>query len=257
MIARWWRNRRRRKILARGFPADWEGILRDNVRQYSVLPDEERQHLRACTQILVGEKYWEGCNGLQLTDEIRVTIAGQASLLLLGSSPDDFNRLMTILVYPDTYLVSEKTQLPGGVVTESTGARWGEAWHRGPVIISWSNVNRHDQPGEPGRNLVLHEFAHVLDMSSNMVNGTPILDSNQQYREWREVMTEEFLALRQAAEGNVATILDVYGAQNEAEFFAVATESFFEQPLELKEQHPRLYGVLQEYYRQDPVLWWN
>lgn len=255
MIARWWRNRRRRKILAQGFSAAWEAILLENVRQFASLPDEEQQHLRACTQILIAEKYWEGCNGLVLTDEIRVTIAGQASLLLLGKSLDEFQRLMTILVYPETYMVPEKTQLPGGIVQESVGIRLGEAWQQGPVIVSWANVNRFSQPGEPGRNLVLHEFAHVLDMNGNAPNGTPILDSNQQYREWRTVMSEEFHALQQSASQGEPTLLDQYGAKDEAEFFAVSTESFFEQPFDLRNHHERLYNLLRDYYLQDPCSW--
>ncbi len=255
MIAQWWRNRRRRRILSRGFPDDWETVLHANVRQYDRLPSADRQRLRDCTAIVVAEKYWEGCGGLQLTDEIRITIAAQASLLLLGWSDRYFDRLKSILVYPDTYRVPERQQLPGGVVRESFGVRLGEAWHQGPVILSWANVNRGDDPGEPGRNVVLHEFAHVLDQQDNNFDGTPALDSEEQYDTWQAVMTAEFHRLQQDVRHHQWSVIDPYGSENPAEFFAVATESFFESPVALRDEHRRLYNLLRDYYRQDPVEW--
>lgn len=225
------------------------------MRQYSALDERRRHRLRQCTQVLVGEKYWEGCSGLQVTDEIRVTIAAQAALLLLGWNDRYFDHLKSILVYPHTYLVPDSTHLPGGVVLESTDMRLGEAWYGGPVILSWSNVNRAGHPGQEGRNVVLHEFAHVLDQSDEFYDGTPELESAEQYDTWRDVMTAEFQTLRRAARRGRPTLLDKYGAENEAEFFAVATECFFEQPAALSRRHERLYNLLCGFYRQDPATW--
>ncbi|MFQ5731585.1 MAG: zinc-dependent peptidase [Planctomycetaceae bacterium] len=253
MIANWWRNRRRRRLLARPIPDGWEIILRENVRQFAHLSPRERERLLDVTRILVAEKYWEGCNGLKLTDEIRVTIAGQAGLMLLGWDGRYFDHLKSILVYPDTYLAPERDVLPGGVVSESFGVRLGEAWQQGPVILSWANVNRKDNPGEPGQNVVLHEFAHVLDNTDETFNGTPLLRSDEQYATWRDVMTAEFHHLQRDARDGRQSLLDQYGAQNEAEFFAVAAESFFEQPGALRTRHERLYRLLCDYYGRDPA----
>ena len=255
MIVQWWRNRRRRRVLALPVPEGWAEILRDNVWQFSQLSPDEQQRLLDITRILVGEKFWEGCGGLALTDEIRVTIAGQAGLMLLGWANRYFDQLRTVLVYPDTYVVPEKKQLPGGVVEESYGVRLGEAWQHGPVILSWENVNRGDRPYEPGRNVVVHEFAHILDTTSDAFNGTPHLDTSEQYATWRDVMTSEFHRLNRAAQHAIPTLLDQYGTQNEAEFFAVAVECFFEQPAAMAEEHSQLYNLLSDFFAQDPKTW--
>jgi len=260
VIGRWWRNRRRKRILSRPFPESREAVLRDNVWQYARLSPAERQKLRDCTQIVEAEKYWEGCGGLTLTEEIRATIAGQASLLLLGWDGRYFDHLKSVLVYPTTYMAPNRNVLPGGVVVESMGLRLGESWHQGPVIISWENVNTAGQgestgASQPGHNVVIHEFAHVLDQDDDVYNGTPTLQTDDAYRTWKEVMTAEFRRLNAAAGQGRPTLLDHYGAENPAEFFAVATECFFEQPGELSGQHPRLYNLLCDYYRQEPAAW--
>eukprot|EP00913_Durusdinium_trenchii_P008845 g8311.t1 len=232
-----------------------ESILAANVWQYETMPADARRRLLDITRILVAEKYWEGCGGLKLNDEIRVTIAGHAGLLLVGWNDRYFDRLKSILVYPDTYVVPEQKHLPGGIVEESMGIRLGEAWHQGPVILSWANVNCVGRVYEPGRNVVVHEFAHVLDTGDDAFNGTPPLDSNELYDTWRDVMTAEFHRLRRAARRGKPTLLDQYGTENEAEFFAVAAESFFEQADELADRHPQLYNLLRDYFRQDPARW--
>lgn len=255
MIVQWWRNRRRRRLLAAPAPAGWAEILRDNVWQFWHLSPESQRRLLDITRVLIGEKFWEGCGGLKLTDEIRVTIAGQAGLMLLGWANRYFDQLRTVLVYPDTYVVPEKKQLPGGIVEESYGVRLGEAWQRGPVILSWENVNRGDHASGRDGNVIIHEFAHILDTASDTFNGTPPLDSSEQYRTWRDVMTSEFRRLQKAAQHAVPTLLDQYGTQNEAEFFAVAVECFFEQPAALAAEHSRLYNLLSDYFGQDPQSW--
>lgn len=254
MIFQWIRRRRRRKILSRPFPAEWNEIIIRNVPQFSWLDPAEQKKLRRCTQVMIGEKYWEGCQGLAMTDEIRVTIAAQASLLLLGFEDYYFDRLLTVLVYPEEYVAPETIRGPGGIVIETASARLGEAWHGGPVILSWPDVLHGGQIPDDGENVVLHEFAHVLDMHDADADGTPPLESGEQYRTWDEVMSAEYARLVRRAEHGRPTLLNHYGATSEAEFFAVATECFFEEPRDLQIEHPRLYEVLKAFYRQDPAV---
>lgn len=252
MILRWYRRRRRRRILDQPFPPGWNAILESNVAHDKQLSGPERRKLRQLVQVFVTEKYWEGCRGLEMTDEIKVTIAGQACLMLLGFEEAYFDRLLTVLVYPDEYVVQETAYEPSGVVTESRGVRLGEAWHAGPVVLSWDSVLEGTRFPHAGHNVVLHEFAHVLDMQDHVFNGTPLLENARQYRNWREVMTAEYNQLLQQVQRGRATFLDDYGATNEAEFFAVATEAFFCKPRRMADRNPRLYRLLADFYRQDP-----
>lgn len=255
MIFTWWRNWRRRRFAERPAPEAWRAIIERNVRQYAQLDDARRGKLIRLVKIFVHEKYWEGCNGLTITEEIQVTIAGHACLLLLGFEGEVFNRLSTVLVYPDAYVAKSVEHQPGGVVRESLDLRLGEAWTRGPVIISWDDVNTAEYVGRRGHNVVLHEFAHVLDMQDGGADGTPVLESDEQYDDWVAVMTAEYNRLVHDSAHRKATLLDQYGATNSAEFFAVATECFFERPQETAAHHSRLYDVLRRFYRQDPTEW--
>ena len=252
---RWRRRRRRRRILSQPFPAEWSEILDRNVAQFAWLNAAEKEKLRRITQVIVAEKYWEGCQGLPMTDEIRVTIAAQASLLLLGFDEFYFDRLLSVLVYPDEYVAPDTFHGPGGLEIETASPRLGEAWHGGPVILSWPDVLHGGQIPDDGENVVLHEFAHVLDMhDAGPPDGMPPLESGEQYRTWVEVMSAEYEVLVRRADRGRPTLLDHYGATSEAEFFAVATECFFELPRDLLIEHPRLYEVLRTFYRQDPAL---
>ncbi len=257
MILSWLRQRRRKELLARPFPAEWTETLQQNVALYHWLSVEEQARLRERIQVFVAEKYWEGCQGLDITDEIKVTIAGQACLLVLGFDGEYFDRLLTVLVYPGEYFATETTLGPGGVVTETTDARLGETWHRGPVILSWPSVLAGGRAPDDGENVVLHEFAHYLDMQDYGFDGTPPLEDLAQYQNWQEVMTAEYNQLVRHSRTGRPTLLDHYGAKNEAEFFAVATEHFFEQPVEMGTLHPRLYETLRLFYHQDPAAWFS
>ncbi len=252
MILSWLRSRRRRKILGTPFPAAWTTYLEKNVAHYPYLAPAEQARLRDNLRVFIAEKNWEGCAGLSLTDEMKVTIAAQACLMTLAIEGDPFDGLLSILVYPGGYAVPEERWHEGWSIAGET-ARSGEAWYRGPVILSWADVRRDARhPGE-GQNLVWHEFAHQLDMLDRSTNGTPPLPDPKQRRVWHEVMTTEYEQLIDDAENGRATLLDTYGAESEAEFFAVATECFFDCPVDLRDQHPRLYELLREYYRQDPA----
>ncbi|MGH9173499.1 MAG: zinc-dependent peptidase, partial [Vicinamibacterales bacterium] len=157
-------------------------------------------------------------------------------------------------VYPAEYLAPETLPMGPGVGIETVTGRLGEAWTQGPVVLSWSTILDDVHGPRRGRNVVLHEFAHVLDMSDLSANGTPPLGSDAEYRTWRAVMTAEFRRLhRDARRGR--TLLDTYGTTNEAEFFAVATECFFERPREMSRQLPQLYALLRGFFRQDPAAW--
>ncbi len=251
------RNCRRRRLLAQPFPAPWSEILERNVRMYASLSAPEQAKTRDDLRIFIAERYWEGCNGLTMNEVVKVTIAAQASILALKlpNDRDWYRAVRTVLVYPESFLSPHKRTGPGGVVSEGF-ANSGEAWHNGPVVLSWADVMWGGRNMMDGRNLVLHEFAHVLDMADGVTDGTPPLRGGpQQYARWHDVMTGEYQRLISDAEFGHATLLDVYGATNVAEFFAVATEAFFEKGAAMRAGHPNLYEVLREFYGHDPADW--
>jgi len=252
MVFNWLRNRRRAKLLSKSFPDEWLGYLERNLTHYRYLTSEEQLWLRNAVLFFVAEKNWEGCNGLVVTDEMRVTIAAHACLMALGLDGEPFRNVLSVLIYPAGYSVPEE-RWHGGWSIAGQSARLGEAWYRGPVILSWEEIEDAARHPGYGSNLVWHEFAHQIDMLDRSTNGTPPLESQQARRLWHDVMTAEFEQLRRDARDGRATLLDTYGAESEAEFFAVVTECFFDAPVELRAEHPRLYEILKSYYRQDPA----
>jgi Mlc titration factor MtfA (ptsG expression regulator) len=255
MVFGWLAERRRRRILETPFPPEWRDILRANMVRYAHLSPDERKRLEVLVQVFIAEERWEGGGGLHLSDEIRVTIAGQACLLLLGLDHALSRDVQTILVYPSTVVpkrVEEPIFAPPRIVPEPRPLI-GEAHHRGPVILTWDAVRRGGIHPELGRNVVYHEFAHKLDLLDGVVDGTPPLTSKAEYDHWVEVCTREYETLRERSERGDPTLLDPYGATDVGEFFAVATEHFFDTPIDLREQHPELYEVLAGFYRQDPA----
>ena len=251
MIFDWFRDRRRKELAAQPFPAEWRQILENNVPHYSYLTEEERSRLEHDLRVVAEEKSWEGCGGQEITDEIRVTIAGQACLLLLGLEHNYFANVESILVYPTDYVARARTVGPDGVVDEGQSHRLGEAWQTGPIVLSWFDVKSGAANDRDGHNVVLHEFAHKLDLGDGAVDGVPSLQEDAQYERWAEVMSSEYERLVENTEKGHATLLDSYGATNAGEFFAVATECFFEKPRQMREKHGELYDVLKSYYRQD------
>lgn len=244
------KRHRRQQLLAEPFPDAWLEFLNRNVRQYRLLSRAEQAKLRDRLRVFVAERNWIGCAGLKVDDEMKVTIAAQACLLVLGASSEyHYDRIRTILVYPDTYLHPPGTR--GGWAHDETAIA-GEYWHRGPVIVSWSNTR---ERMEDGGNLVFHEFAHHLDDIDGEMDGTPPLESGAQERHWDDVVTREYNRLVRASAQGEVTLLDHYGATSRAEFFAVATECFFERPIALRQRHGELYEVLRDFYRQDPARW--
>jgi hypothetical protein len=252
----WIRDHNREEIRLRPFPPEWEALVRRNLPHYDLLNDAERTELHATIQVFLEEKDWEGCGGLDLTDEIRVTIAAEACLLLLGLPHDYYRNVESILVYPSTVLLPEHQ--PGvfervNAPIETATPILGQAIVQGAVILVWDAVLHGARHPEQGHNVVIHEFAHKLDMLDGTADGTPPLVDHDQLAAWVEVCSREFLRLRDLTGQGQKTFLDAYGAKNEAEFFAVATEEFFNRPLVLQKHSADLYAVLSAYYRQDPA----
>jgi len=252
----WLIDRRRKKLTQAPFPSLWEDIIRRNVAHYCMLEDAQRAHLRTLIQVFIAEKKWEGAGGLELTDEIRVTISAQACLLLLGLPHNYYRNVESIIVYPSTVVPPQRN--PG--FFENTFAPVelehpiiGQAFQQGPLIIIWDAALHGSRHPESGHNVIYHEFAHKLDMLDGAADGTPPLRDRAEYRDWVLTCSREYLRLKHDTEKGKKSFLDAYGATSEAEFFAVATEQFFNQPRLMIEHAPDLYRVLQEYYRQDPA----
>ncbi len=251
MIFGWLRRRRRKKLLATPLPAHWPDFVRP-FPFYERLTDEERERLFAIARVIVAEKHWEGCAGLELTEEMQVVVSAQAALLLLEIEHDYYKEVRSILLFPRSYKTPFPKHGPGGVMSEG-GEHLGEAWYRGPVILAWDWVRHGAVDPKDGQNLVLHEFAHRLDFRDGWIDGTPRLKSKAEYARWAEVMAREYEDLREAAQRGRKHVLDRYGATDPAEFFAVITETFFEKPKALARKHAELYDVLRSYFRQDPL----
>jgi Mlc titration factor MtfA (ptsG expression regulator) len=255
MLFSWLRNRRRRKILAAPFSGEWQTILHEGVGHYGLLADSQQKKLRDAVQIMIAEKEWEGCRGLELTDEVRVTIAALAAILILGFDDFYFDNVATILVYPNAYVVKEERAIGGGATVEQESGRLGEAHFRGPVILSWAELAENALAPGSGQNLVFHEFAHQLDMLNGAFDGTPNLPTNELAGRWAKLMDKEYRRLQRAERIGRDTLLDPYGATDPAEFFAVATECFFDSPHAMQREYPPLYELFRDYYRQDPAAW--
>src|SRR5688572_12592849 len=255
MIFDWLEERRHKRILATPFPEAWSRVLERNMSHYRYLDTGERQRLRQLVQIFIAEKHWEGCNGLELTDEIRVTIAAQACLLVLALQHVLYANVETILVYPSSFVPrrAEESIFATPGIEHPMLPLLGEAHHRGPVILTWDAVRRSGRHPELGHNVVYHEFAHKLDMLDGAVDGVPPLGDKAEYERWERVCKSEYERLRALSDAGREGVLDPYGSTDEAEFFAVVTEAFFDTPIELAAEHPALYEVLAAFYRQDPA----
>jgi hypothetical protein len=249
----WLKRRRRDAIRRRPFPAAWRAFIEKNVPYVACLSAKDRGELAGHIQVFLAEKHFEGCGGLQMTDEAQVTIAAQACVLLLHRQTDYYPNLVSILVYPTTYLVPGGQSTPDGLVAEGTQARLGESWARDVVVLAWDSVLSGAADIHDGHNVVLHEFAHQLDQESGMGDGAPVLPRRSMYVAWARVLGHDFDQLVRDTAHHHRTLIDRYGATNPAEFFAVATETFFEKPRALQSKHPELYLQLQQFYSQDPA----
>ncbi len=247
-------DRRRERLRSQPFDASWLALLERNFPVFLRLSRADRQELLGHVNVFLAEKHFEGCGGLELTDEIRVTIAAQACLLLLHRETDYYPDLTSILVYPTGYTEEGVRHIGGGIWEEGPEHRLGHTGRGlGALVLAWDAASHGARNASDGHNVVLHEFAHQLDFENRTADGIPELETHAQYLAWARVMGAEFGALRAAEALGAPTVLDGYGASSPIEFFAVATEAFFERPRELKQKHPGLYAELQGFFRQDPV----
>lgn len=246
-----WRDRR---VLARPFPRRWLATVERRLPFYRRLEPGERRQLRQLIQLFLARMRFYGCNGQEIDDEVRVTVAAQACLLLLNRKTGIFPRLRHILVYPYAFWTNHPEHREDGTVSLEGSEMLGESWDDGKVILSWDDIENGASDFGDGYNVVIHEFAHQLDGETGSVNGTPLLPAAIA-ASWADLMTREYEALRRDADLAKPTVMDYYGATSPAEFFAVASETFFESPHDLAWYHPELYEALKSCYRVDPRRW--
>lgn len=249
------RKRRRARLLATPLPATAETLARAGVPLYRRLPEDLRPRLHAAMQVLLGEKHWEGCHDLVVTEEMRLVIAAQAALLQLRQEADHFPGLDTILIYPETFVVAHARHDEHGFVTEGEDELAGESWQRGVVILSWHDVATDTRKLGDGYNVVLHEFAHQLDDEyGGGADGAPRLPRALAGR-WAAAFGEAYERHRRRCERRREVLFDADAAADPAEFFATAVELFFELPRDLKHEFGDLHAVLAEYLGVDPARW--
>jgi len=245
---------RRARWRRRPFPAAWRGILRRRMPAYARLPPDLQAQLRRHVQVFVAEKPFIGCAGLVVTDEMRVLVAAQASLLLLNRG-GGWDELRQVLLYPGAFVVERETPDAAGLVHATRRALAGESWQQGQVLLSWDDVLAGAADPGDGRNVVIHEFAHQLDQARGRANGAPWLGRRDGYARWATVLGMEFAALHARLNAGEPGLIDPYAATDAAEFFAVVSEHFFEQPALLAAGHPALYAEFARCYRTDPLAW--
>ncbi|HET9642935.1 MAG TPA: M90 family metallopeptidase [Burkholderiaceae bacterium] len=253
--APWRIERLRARIAARPFPAAWRRILRERVPLVARLPVDLQQRLKSSIQVFLAEKPFIGCAGLEVTDEMRVVVAAQACLLELHDRPRWFPGLRQILVYPSAFVVERTHALGGGVLQDRREALSGESWSRGQVVLSWDDALAGAADPDDGRNVVIHEFAHQLDQQKGYASGVPLLRGRRRYRRWSTVFEQAWQSLRADLDAGRPTLLGEYAATEPAEFFAVASEVFFEQPHRMAADAPQVWHELLSFYRIDPTQW--
>jgi len=260
----WLTERRRKKIRARPFPAAWRDILKRRVPYVRALPADLQLQLKQHIQVFIAEKVFIGCDGLHITDEMRVTIAAQACLLLLNRPRGYYPGLRQILVYPGSFVVQREHTDGTGITHQGHQVLAGESWSQGQVILSWHDTLQGAATPDDGQNVVIHEFAHQLDQETGSANGAPVLARRDQYARWSHVLGAEYRQLQaRASEHGVGpqspqdepALFSDYGATDPAEFFAVISEVFFEQPRRMAAEHAALYQELSRFYRLDPLSW--
>lgn len=243
-----------KRILNKPLPASWLATIHKQLPFFNKLSSSEQEQLLDMIRLFIARKKFYGSGGLLMNDEIKVTIAAQACLLLLNRKSGIYPRLKHILVYPYAFRASHDKRNHDGTVSDNSLGLLGESWHYGKIILSWDDIEKGISNFHDGHNVILHEFSHQLDSESGSANGAPVLHSNS-YSAWASVLSKEFAELNDNFSHHHKSVMDYYGATNPAEFFAVATETFFEKPVQLKKQHPELFEVLAKYYAVDPSPW--
>ena len=247
----WLRRFRRKRFLREGLCEEWRQWL-DFLPVLHDLPPGDRRKLEGMTRVFLEEKHFEGCGGFEMRDKVRVVIAAQACLLILNLHHDFFQRVRTILVYPSTFKHGSSWQRADGVVERHESANLGEAWPGGPIILAWDSAYQGGRDANDGQNTVFHEFAHKLDMLDDVTDGIPPL-SHDIEEGWRDDFLNLYHQFVADLQGGRKRLLGSYAATNPAEFFATASEYFFELAIELEARDPLLYALLERFYRQDPA----
>ena len=238
--------------LSRPLPPAWLGLLEQQAL-YRKLPTELQFELQAKLKAFLHEKVFIGCDGLVVTDEMRVTIAAQACLLLLNRPTNGYPELRWIYLFPGEFRSRIPTRDESGIVHLPDATLAGESWENGRVVLAWDSVRRGVARDDDGYNVVLHEFAHQLDQESGPADGAPLLYRREDYDAWSKVFGEAYAQLCAAVDTGENTVIDPYGATSPAEFFAVVTELFYERPAALRAEHPALYDAMVHYFRIDPA----
>ncbi len=247
-------KKRRVRIANQPFPKSWRKILQQKIPYFYSMPTDLQLQLKKHILVFLDEKKFYGFKGITINDEIRVTIAAQACLLLLNRDTDYYPKLKSVYVYPAAFIAKNTGVDNAGVLKNHHRILSGESWDIGKVILSWRDSEKGAQDFSDGHNVVIHEFAHQLDQETGVANGAPFLKSKNN-NQWSKVLSREFEMLTIKARKGEDALLDHYGATNPAEFFAVASEVFFEKPKEMLKMHEQLYLQLQAFYQVNPAIW--
>ncbi|MEZ8185064.1 MULTISPECIES: M90 family metallopeptidase [Shewanella] len=253
--SQWRRNRQRSIVASKPFPTLWRNILKKRFPYFKAMPTDLQLQLKKHIQVFISEKQFVGCDGFDINDEVKVTIAAQACLLLLNRKTDYYPKLKQILVYPSAFIVHQNRTDIAGVYSTQRNVLLGESWEYGKVVLSWNSTVEGAADPFDGSNVVIHEFAHQLDQEDGSANGAPPLRDITSYRSWSATLGQEFKQLQHCAQQHIPSLFNYYGATNPAEFFAVISETFFERPIEFYQQHNQLYKELSQFYQLDPINW--
>lgn len=248
-----WRSRQRASRFSEPFPPEWRSFLEQSVPLYQRMPNDLRTKIEPVVRAFLHDVEFIGCNGLVVTDEMRLTVAVQACLLVVARDPHAYSSLHSVLLYPEEFIVRESDEDESGIVTEGESVLSGQSLDTSRIVLSWPDVQDHGTDGEV-YNVVLHEFAHYLD---NAVDGT-LTDTGSRreaFEAWHKVLDSEYQSLCDAIDRGDDTLIDPYGAESTIEFFAVATETFFERPHDMQRLHPALYAKLASFYGLNPANW--
>jgi len=249
----WSKQQTLRKLRVTALSDHQRAIVAQHAPLTQKLPFELREKLEGKIQVFLHQMKFVGCGGLEVTEEMQLSIAAQACLLVVNSDLW-YRNLRTILIYPGAFKSRRKEQV-GYVVTERETVRTGESWARGPVVLSWTHTEQGALDDKDGHNVVLHEFAHQIDDLSGHTDGAPILNKGQSFADWEHVFTKAFESHVRSVKRGHKTVFDAYGAEGPEEFFAVAVEVFFEKPSALKHEIPAVYEQLAKLFRLEPITW--
>lgn len=227
------------------FKDEWEQILQDNIAVYEKFSDELKQKLKTHILLFLNRVEFEGVREQQIDDEVKLTIAAQACLLIVNQEQYIYHKLKKVVVYPRAYKVPEK----------ESAIILGQSCSSGVVYLSWDATEHGAVNWQDGRNVAIHEFAHQLDQEDGLADGVPLVTLTSCSSSFAEMIADEYLETLERSTKRKRHVIDDYAKTNPAEFFSVATESFFEKPSQMKKKHTELYEALKDYYKVDPIEW--